>query len=1068
MDDEKNDVVAAGAAKSIDPAAIEMLAHADECGIETAFSRADHMKPCPIGESGACCRICSMGPCRLVGKDAEEKTGICGADMGTIASRHFARQVAGGVAAHSDHGRDMAMTLRAVAKGEAAGYTVKDEQKLHSVAGYMGIPTAGREVNEIALDVADKALEQFGQSHGEIIYTKRATLKRQAKWRELGLTPRAIDREVVEIMHRTHEGVDLDAENILKSALRCSLADGWGGAMLSTDISDILFGTPSPLASEVNLGVLKSDQVNVIVHGHEPTLSAMLVEAARDPELIAEARAAGAEGINLAGICCTSNEILMRYGIPAAGNFLHQELAVLTGAVETMVVDVQCIMQALGPLAQRFHTQLVTTSPKAKIQGAVHVEFDEHRAPETAREIVRMAIANYPNRGPIHIPDFHEPLVAGFSHEYLNYMQGGFHRGSFRPLNDAIIAGRIRGLAGVVGCNNVRVTQDEGIVDMIKRFIADDVMVVVTGCAATAGAKAGYLSPEILDHAGPGLREVMEAIGIPPVLHLGSCVDNSRILTVLTQVATEGGLGEDIDDLPAVGLCPEWMCEKAIAIGTYFAASGAHVIFGVSSPVKASSEATRLMTTGWEAMVGGDLEFIPDWDEMYARSLELIDAKREALKLPQYDPAQFGASGDSMFFAAIKEYLAEKAAEQERGLETVGSPVYPLAEGHSHDPGERAPARRTAATGTRTARGRPDVALHRHARDPRRQHHPGRGRDPRERGRRRARPRDAGGVHQHRLLPAGGVRLHRRQGADARRPAGRHRARQGARAPRAGQPVLAAVPGRDAGQRRGHPLRRGGHRGRALRPPPGAADPAPRPRRQRRRALHRRRPAGARRQDEAQRPHRRHPAARLGHPAGGRAHARVLRHRGLRQEQRGRRQDRARAAEPRHPHLPQRQRQRAQHHPPAAGRGHPARLRHLHGAVRRGHHLRRVRARVRGPLGPHLRRHGAGPGARHHALQQVPRVRLRAGPRRGGRPQVRHRRRRHQLRLPHHRRHAHPADPAHRRDHLRARREHAVRRDPRRRRHGEDGEAHPALHRGARRQGAHRQGAHPGELRLGL
>jgi carbon-monoxide dehydrogenase catalytic subunit len=270
-----------------------------------------------------------MGPCRLVGKDAESKTGICGADLPTISARHFACQVAGGVAAHSDHGRDMAMTLRLVAKGEAGGFKIKDEQKLTAVAGHMGIATSGREVDEIALDVADKALEQFGQPFGEIIYTKRATPKRQALWKKLGLTPRAIDREVTEVMHRTHEGVDLDAENILKSALRCSLADGWGGAMLSTDISDILFGTPSPLASEVNLGVLKADQVNVVVHGHEPTLSAMMVEAVRDPELIAEAKAKGAAGINLAGICCTSNEILMRFGIPPAGNFLHQELAVL-------------------------------------------------------------------------------------------------------------------------------------------------------------------------------------------------------------------------------------------------------------------------------------------------------------------------------------------------------------------------------------------------------------------------------------------------------------------------------------------------------------------------------------------------------------------------------------------------------------------------------------------------------------------------------------------------------------------------------------------------------------------
>ena len=674
-----------GDVKSIDPAAVEMLRHAEECGVGTVFTRADEMKPCPIGESGACCRICSMGPCRLVGKDAESKTGLCGADLPTIAARHFARQVAGGAAAHSDHGRDMAMTLRALALGEAKGYSVRDEQKLMAVAASLGVPTGGRNANEIAFDVADVALGQFGQPLGEIVYTRRATPRRQALWKKLGIAPRAIDREITEVLHRTHEGVDLDAANILKAALRCALADGWGGSMLSTDISDILFGTPSPLAAEVNLGVLKADQVNIIVHGHEPTLSAMLVEAARDPELVAAAQAKGAQGINLAGICCTANEILMRYGIPPAGNFLHQELAVLTGAVEVMVVDVQCIMQALAPLSQRFHTRLVTTSPKARISGAQHIEFDEHRAPETARDIVRLAIDNYANRGPIHIPDHREPLVAGFSHEYLNYMQGGFHRGSFRPLNDAVIAGRIRGVAGVVGCNNARVVQDEGIVTMLKEFVARDVMVVVTGCAATAGAKAGYLSPEILDAAGPGLREVMEAIGIPPVLHLGSCVDNSRILTVLTQMATEGGLGEDIDDLPAVGLSPEWMCEKAISIGTYFAASGLHVIFGVTSPVGASGIVTDLMTRGWEEMVGGDLEFIPDRDDMLARSLAIIDAKREALKLRPYDPAQFGDSGDSPFFAAIRAYLAEKADEAARGMVSVDAALYPLAEGHAHD-----------------------------------------------------------------------------------------------------------------------------------------------------------------------------------------------------------------------------------------------------------------------------------------------------------------------------------------------------------------------------------------------
>ncbi len=641
--------------KSIDPAAIEMLEVAQEAGLETAFERAERIKPCPIGSDGACCKICSMGPCRLVGKVTE---GVCGATLATVAARNFARMVAGGTSAHSDHGRDLAFTLIAVAKGEGQGYQIRDLAKLHAVAEYMDIPIKGRTKEEIALDVGTKALEQFGQQRGEIIYTRRATQKRQQLWRELGIMPRGVDREVVETLHRTHEGVDLDAENILDHAMRTSLADGWGGSMLATDISDILFGTPTPLQTMANLGVLKDDEVNIIIHGHEPTLSEMIVVAAQDPELIEYAKSIGANGINLAGICCTSNEILMRHGIPPAGNFLHQELAIVTGAVEAMVVDVQCIMQALAGLAENFHTELITTSRKAKIPGATHMQFDEHKALDSAKEIVRRAIDNYPNRGTTHIPAYTQNLVAGFSHEYLGYMQGGYYRGSFRPLNDAIAAGRIRGLAGVVGCNNARVPQDEGIINTIRELIANDVLVVVTGCAAHASGKHGYLGPEMMMQAGAGLREVCEAIGIPPVLHLGSCVDNTRILTVLTQVATEGGIGEDIDDIPGVGICPEYMCEKAIAIGTYAVASGIYTLFGVGSPVEASEEVTNLISAGWEKKVGGKMEFYEKWEDIVAKSLEHIDKKRAALGLADYDPTRFGLSGDvplEDFFAVPPE-----------------------------------------------------------------------------------------------------------------------------------------------------------------------------------------------------------------------------------------------------------------------------------------------------------------------------------------------------------------------------------------------------------------------------
>ncbi len=618
--------------KSIDQAALEMLEIAAEEGIGTVFSRVDEMKACPIGAAGSCCQLCAMGPCRLVGKGAEEKTGICGATHGTIGSRFIVRAVAAGVAAHSDHGRDIARTLLALSKGEVQGYEIKDPEKLNRVAEMLGVETEGREIMEIAGDVARKALDNFnGVVEDGLSYVARAPEKRQELWRKLGLVPRGVDREVVESMHRTHVGVDQDVEHLLDQALRTSLSDGWGGAMLATDLSDVLFGTPKPLVSEANLGVLKEDEVNILVHGHEPTLSEMIVAAAQKPEMIEYAKSKGAKGINLAGICCTANEVLMRHGISPAGNFLHQELAIITGSVDAMIVDVQCVLQALSPLAQKYHTKLITTSPKAKIPGAVHVEFDEQRAMEIAEEIVRMGVDNYENRGEVRIPSQKGDLVAGFSHEYINYMLGGRYRASFRPLNDNIINGRIQGAVAIVGCNNPRVTQDAGIVYLTRELIKRDVLVVQTGCAAHASGKHGLLMPEMMEEAGDGLREVCEAVGMPPVLHLGSCVDNSRILTVLSQVVEEGGLGEDISDLPVAAICPEYYCEKALAIGTYAAASGVYVVFGVRNPVEDCKEVVEMMSNGWEEKVGGQLLFEPDYEKVLEMVTGRIQEKRVAL-----------------------------------------------------------------------------------------------------------------------------------------------------------------------------------------------------------------------------------------------------------------------------------------------------------------------------------------------------------------------------------------------------------------------------------------------------
>ena len=582
------------AKRTANVAAQQMLGIAEEAGIQTSWDRWDAMQPqCGFGKLGLCCRICNMGPCRIDPFGEGPQCGVCGANADTIAARNLARMIAAGSAAHSDHGRDIAEALLMASRGETGDYQIKDEQKLVALAIEYGIATAGKSIKQIAEKVAEAAFAEFGQQHGQLHFIKRAPEKRQKIWQNQTVTPRGIDREIAQLMNCTLMGVDNDYKSIIKHGIRTALANGWGGSMLATELSDVLFGSPMPLRSEVNLGVLKEDEVNIVVHGHEPTLSEMIVEASRDPELLQLAKSKGANGITLAGICCTANEILMRHGVPIAGNFLTQEIAILTGAVEAMVVDVQCIMPALAEVTKCYHTKLVTTSPKCHFPGDVeHIEFDERHGLETAKRIIRLAIENYPNRdkNQVNIPDRKTGLIAGFTAENTSRLLGGRYRSSYRPLNNAIIEGRIRGLAGVVGCNNPNIRQDWAHLEMTKELIKHDVLVVQTGCAAIACAKDGLLTPESASFAGPGLREICETVGIPPVLHMGACVDNSRILIALCNVLREGGLGEDISDIPVAGAAPEWMSEKAVAIGFYVVASGVFTVFGTPHPVLGSEE----------------------------------------------------------------------------------------------------------------------------------------------------------------------------------------------------------------------------------------------------------------------------------------------------------------------------------------------------------------------------------------------------------------------------------------------------------------------------------------------
>ena len=616
---------------TVNPDAQAMIDVARKEGIETVWDRLAAQQPqCGYCALGLSCRNCAMGPCRIDPFGEGPQKGVCGADADVIVARNLGRTIAAGSSSHSDHGRDILEVFAAMARGETSGYQVTDEDKLRRVADELGVTTEDRSTDEVAADLADVLLDDYGSRRDSLSFLHRVPEVRKAKWAELGITPRGIDRENVEMMHRTHMGVDNDYVNLLMHGLRTSLSDGWGGSMIATELSDIMFGTPKPVMSQVNLGVLRRDQVNIAMHGHNPLLSDVIVDAAQDPELLELAKSYGATGINVVGLCCTGNEILMRKGVPIAGNHLMQELVLITGALEAMVVDYQCIMPSVVDVAKCYHTKVISTSDKAKFPGATHVLFDPSRGAEVAREIVRMAVEAYPDRNQerVRIPVEPVRMMGGFSVEAILGALGG----TPKPLVDAIVAGTIRGAVAVVGCNNPKLPQDLEHIELTRQLIENDILVLVTGCAAVANGKAGQMLPESAALAGPGLRSVCEALGIPPVLHMGSCVDNSRVIALAAALA--GYLDVDIDQLPLAGAAPEWYSEKAVAIGAYVVASGITTVLGVQPPIFGSPHVVQLLADGLDGVVGAKFAVEPDPDKAALLIRRHIEAKREALGLP--------------------------------------------------------------------------------------------------------------------------------------------------------------------------------------------------------------------------------------------------------------------------------------------------------------------------------------------------------------------------------------------------------------------------------------------------
>lgn len=608
---------------------------AEKVGIDVWQDRVKNQTPhCGFGEKGICCRVCTMGPCRITPKAPK---GICGATADTIAGRNYLRMAAAGAAAHSDHGRECLWKLYDASPN--GNFHITDDKKLLSIAKEWGVPADGRDIYEVGREVATLGLQEYGKLTGTSRLLTRANPERQKLWKDLDIEPKAIDREVVTALHMTHVGCTADPVALVHESLRVGLADGWGGSMIGTDFSDIVYGTPMPKVTEGNLGVLEKDYVNVICHGHDPAVAEMIVNASEDPELIALARKNGAKGINVVGLCCVANEMAMRHGIKMVGNYLQQENAILTGVVDAIVVDLQCIFPNIGPVSECFHTKFYTTSPIAQIPYSTYLPVTSQNGGAVGYRIVKEACENYVNRdeSKIFIPEHKRKAAIGYSCEGIKSRLDTVTNShldeldTYKPLIECIKSGVIRGAAAFVGCNNPRVRPDYSHIEIMKKLIANDIVIVATGCAAQAASKAGLLEKEAKVLCGEGLRRVCTLADIPPVLHMGSCVDISRMMLLATGIAKDWGI--DVPQVPVVGCAPEWMSEKAVAIANYVVATGIDTYLGVSPQVTGSEKMMELITSGTREWAGGGYYINENPDDLVNAIINAIETKRAALNI---------------------------------------------------------------------------------------------------------------------------------------------------------------------------------------------------------------------------------------------------------------------------------------------------------------------------------------------------------------------------------------------------------------------------------------------------
>ena len=615
--------------KTPDKAVREMILHMEQIGCDTAFDRLDKQKPqCSFGLAGVCCKICNMGPCKITPKATR---GVCGADADLIVARNMLRAIAAGSAQHGAHAREVILSLKFASEGKL-DLPIIGENKVRETATQFGIETEGRTIKEIAGELADVLLEDLSRTYpGENRTIKAcAPLERQKVWKDLDIIPISAYHETFEALHRSGCATDGDWKNIMQQFLRCGLAFVFTGVVGSSIATDSLFGVGGRATSKVNVGAIKKGYVNIAVHGHLPTLVSEIVAQGSSEEFINLAKSKGAKGIQFYGICCSGLSAMYRYhNVIPLSNALGAELVLGTGALDLWVADVQDVFPSIMEVAKCYKTTVVTTSDSARLPGAEHYAYDHQHSniAETknlARKIVTRAIESFEERKgiPVFIPPYEVEGEIGFSVEYIKKRFG-----SFKPIYEALKSGKILGVVNLVGCNNPRVVYERAVVDVAETLIKNNVLILTNGCASFPLLKLGFCNTDIYSKTGDSLREFLEP-DLPPVWHMGECIDNTRASGTFANIAAEAN--EKIKDMPFAFASPEWANEKGIGAALGFRLFGINSYHCVEAPVRGSKNVMEFLINSKDTL-GSTMNVDTDPLKLAEKIIEDLKAKRKAL-----------------------------------------------------------------------------------------------------------------------------------------------------------------------------------------------------------------------------------------------------------------------------------------------------------------------------------------------------------------------------------------------------------------------------------------------------